>query len=186
MDLVAIAVGQFIKRKGFDVLIRAWSDLPSNNYLYILGDNPTDEYFELISKYNMKNIHFPGFKTKSELLYYYRAADLFIMPTREDVWGLVVNEAIAAGLPVIATLNCGAAKTLVKDGENGFIIPLDEVIIRKKVLEIFDDGPTRKRMALRSLQIAHEFTIEKMAMAYSRVMLKGYVNNEIERKASSN
>ena len=51
------------------------------------------------------------------------AADVFVMPTREDIWGLVINEAMAYGLPVVSTDKCIAALELVKNGRNGYIIP---------------------------------------------------------------
>lgn len=60
------------------------------------------------------NIVFVEFKTKEDLIDYYRAADLFVLPTREDIWGLVVNEAMAAGTPVITTTNCGAGMEILK------------------------------------------------------------------------
>ena len=62
-----------------------------------------------------------SFMTKKELADWYQAADLFVMPTREDVWGLVVNEAMAYGLPVISSDMCGAASEMVKNGYNGYI-----------------------------------------------------------------
>ena len=72
------------------------------------------------------NIVFVEFKTKEDLIDYYRAADLFVLPTREDIWGLVVNEAMAVGTPVITTTNCGAGIEILKNGDGGRIVPPED------------------------------------------------------------
>ena len=120
-EKIVISVGQFIYRKGFDVLIRSAGRLNKNIGIYIIGGEPNDYYLNLKNEYKAENLHFIGFKSKYELAEYYKAADLFVFPTREDIWGLVVNEAMAYGLPVITTNRCISGLELV-DSRNGFII----------------------------------------------------------------
>ena len=57
---------------------------------------------------------------------YYRVADLFVLPTREDIWGLVVSEATAVGTPVNTTTNCGAGMEILKNGDGGRIVPPED------------------------------------------------------------
>ena len=64
---------------------------------------------------------------KPELATYYQAADLFVFPTREDIWGLVINEALSFGLPVITTRKCVAGVEMIKEGVNGSIVSEDNV-----------------------------------------------------------
>ena len=59
--------------------------------------------------------------TPSELVEYYRASDVYVMPTREDIWGLVVNEALAEGLPVITSDKCTSGNEIVKNAQNGYV-----------------------------------------------------------------
>lgn len=66
---------------------------------------------------NLTQIHFEGFKTKEELAMYFKAADIFVHPTREDIWGLVINESMAYGLPVITTNKCVAGMELITNKE---------------------------------------------------------------------
>ena len=81
---------------------------------------------------NLDNVHFIDFKNKDILKEYYYVADVFVLPTREDIWGLVINEALAYGLPVITTDKCMAGLEMIEDGKNGYIIPVNSV---KKLAE---------------------------------------------------
>lgn len=92
---VVLTVGQFIHRKGFDVLLEAWKDCSKDAELYIVGAEPTEEYQRIKEELELNNAYFVGFKTEDQLKQYYKAADLFVLSTREDIWGLVVNEAMA-------------------------------------------------------------------------------------------
>ena len=94
--------------------------------IYIVGGEPTEEYLQMRASLGLGNVHFVGFQKKEALSRYYRAADLFVLPTREDIWGLVINEAMAYGLPVITTDRCVAGLDLVEEGVNGSIVPVED------------------------------------------------------------
>jgi len=96
-------------------------------FVIIGGGEKEEEYRKKIEQYGIKNIHFEKFKKKEELIEYYKASDIFIFPTREDIWGLVINEAMATGLPVISTDNCVAAKELIQDSKNGRVIKTESI-----------------------------------------------------------
>lgn len=86
MKKIAITVGQFIHRKGFDVLLNAWAKCDKEYELYIIGATPTKEYLDIKEKLHLENVHFEGFKTKEELNCYYQAADLFVFRP-EKIYG---------------------------------------------------------------------------------------------------
>ena len=158
---VVLAVGQFIGRKGFDILIAAAAKLPMDYGVYIVGSAPTEQYLRLKDALRADNVHFVGFKRKEELNRYYLSADVFAMPTREDIWGLVVNEALSFGLPVVSTDRCGAAIELVKDGVNGRIVPVDDVDMLTCALMETLSGDLQ-RMAEESKKIVRPYSIENM------------------------
>lgn len=120
-EYVILSVGQFIYRKGYDILLHAMKDLTKSAALYIVGGLPNDEYKKICEEDHLEHVHFVDFKTKDELMEYYKAADLFVLPTREDIWGLVINEAMAFSLPVITTCKCNAGIELI-DANCGIII----------------------------------------------------------------
>ena len=171
-DKVAISIGQFIHRKGFDILLRSWVKCPKEYGLYIIGAAPTKEYLYLQKSLGLYNVYFIGFKNKEELKKYYQSADTFVLPTREDIWGLVVNEAMANGLPVITTNRCVAGMELIEDGKNGYIVPVeDEQALAEKINTLFDNEILCKNMAQESLKRIGLYTIENMAKEHMKVLL---------------
>ena len=160
-----LSIGQFIHRKGFDVLLRAAARLPEDVTIHIVGGHPTQEYLDLVRELGLTNIRFDGFMKKKTLIRYYQTSDLFVLPTREDIWGLVINEAMAYGLPVITTDRCVAGLDLVENGENGYIVPVDddEALADRILLALNSDPVAMGRHSLRRIQ---GYTIENMAKVH--------------------
>lgn len=124
--LTVMTVGQFIPRKGFDILLRAWEQVETEaNLLIIGGGGEKEAYLDYIREHRLNHVTILDFMDKERLTRMYRQADLFVLPTREDIWGLVVNEAMAGGLPVITTDRCIAGMELIRQGKNGYIIPAE-------------------------------------------------------------
>lgn len=166
---VIISVGQCIHRKGFDLLIKASKAIKEETDIYIIGGEITEEYEKLISEHKVQNVHFVGFKTKDELSIYYNAADLFVMPTREDVWGLVINEAMSCGLPVVTTDRCVAGMELVEEGKNGFIVQTGDV---KALADGINNALSSNLdiMGYESYQKIQGYTIEKMVSRHLEIL----------------
>lgn len=158
---IIIAVGQFIYRKGMDLLIKVAPDIKETG-IYIIGGEATQEYIDLRKKLNAYNVHFIGFKDKKQLSKYYRAADMFVLPTREDIWGLVINEAMAYGLPVITTNKCVAGMEMIRDKVTGTIIPVDDLVALKNAINGWD-GHITLDVQKEVLRTAQNYTIENMA-----------------------
>lgn len=160
-----LAVGQFIPRKGFDILLRSAGKLPEDVGIYIVGGEPTQEYLQLCQDLRLKHVHFRGFQKKDALDKYFRAADLFVLPTREDIWGLVINEAMAKGLPVITTDNCVAGLELVENGVSGYIVPVDdpEALAEKLTLALSQNC---RALGAAALEKIRPYTLENMAKVH--------------------
>lgn len=170
-EKIILTVGRFIHSKGFDVLLEAASGLDKSVGVYIVGGTPTDEYIDMKQRLALDNVHFIGFKTKSELKEYYAAADLFVMPTRSDVWGLVVNEAMSFSLPIISTDKCIAALEMVKEGEGGYIVPVDNSEkMLEKIKVIISDDSLCNAFSQYNASVALDYTIEKMARRHMEIL----------------
>ena len=163
-----LSIGQFIHRKGFDILLRAAAKLSPDVHIYIVGGVPTEEYQQMCREWNLQNIHFEGFMPKNQLLKYYQAADLFVLPTREDIWGLVINEAMAYSLPVITTDRCVAGLDLVENGVNGYIVPVeDSDALAEKIDLLFTQNYLE--MGEISREKIQPYTIENMAKTHLKI-----------------
>lgn len=175
-EKIIISVGQFIYRKGYDILLEAAYRLPADYGVYIIGGTPTEEYIRIKNSLKINNVHFVGFKTKKELADYYKAADIFVLPTREDIWGLVINEAMAYALPVVTTDRCIAGLEMIDEGKNGYIIPADDAEALAEAAKTAVEK--QEKLSRHSLAVARKYTIEKMAMAY----LNGLKNESVSRE----
>lgn len=160
-EKIILSVGQFIHRKGYDILFKALCKLDSSIGCYIIGGKPTDEYVQMIKEFNLINVHFIDFKLKDELNEYYKAADLFVHPTREDIWGLVINEAMAQGLPVVTTERCVAGLELIKNDIIGQIVPVeDDEKLAAAIKNEVENISSERSCAI--LNVIQEYTVEQM------------------------
>ncbi len=161
---ICIAVGRYIPLKRYDILLRLWKDMAKDNVLLLIGGGPEKANYEkIIKENNLSNVILEDFHPFDELLEYYKAADLFIHPTSYDVWGLVVNEAMACGLPVVVTNTCVAGLELIENGKNGYVTVLGEDSeFMSKINTVLDDDELRNKMSLNSLKTIEPFYIENM------------------------
>lgn len=175
-EKIILSVGRFSNgtayRKGYDILLKMAESMPDNVGIYIVGEEPTQDYIQWKEEKDLSHVHFVGFKIKEELKMYYRAADMFVLPTREDIWGLVINEAMAYGLAVVTTDRCNAGLELISNDENGYIVPIEnEPATKEAVLKTLDKAEWMGRSALETIR---EYTIENMALDHVKI----FVNNQ--------
>ena len=173
-----VASARFIEKKNLPGLIRAYaeyrqrsevgrqsSDVGKENApwdLVILGDGPLKaDLCRLISDPRLHaNVHLPGFKQYDELPVYYALAKAFVHASTTEQWGLVVNEAVASGLPVIVSERCGCVPELVRG--NGFTFdPIDERELPSRLLQIASlSDDERRSLGDASYRIAENFAPE--------------------------
>lgn len=169
---MVLAIGQFIHRKGFDVLLHGAKNLSPDVGIYIVGGEATEEYLKLREELGLVNVHFLGFQKKDRLSQYYKAADLFVLPTREDIWGLVINEALAYGLPTITTQRCVAGLELIEDGINGYVVPVeDDAALAEKIEAVL--AADLEAMSHAALEKIRPYTLENMARSHAEIFGAG-------------
>lgn len=171
---LAIAVGRFIPLKRYDELIRAWKRLPKDYFLLLIGGGSEYErYQSTVKELALENVIIEPFHRKEELFDYYKASDVFVHPTSYDVWGLVVNEAMACGLPIVVSDHCIAGLELVQNGTNGYVVNMgQDDQLCDKVMEIMQDDQLRLEMAKQSISTIKAYTIENMAEKHQNVFDK--------------
>lgn len=114
---VLLYVGQLIKRKGVDLLLESAARVQNKGHTFTLalvGDGPERENLKRQAlALGLRNVHFLPSKKPEEMPAVYRSADALVFPTLEDVWGLVVNEALWSGIPVISSIYAGCTPEIV-------------------------------------------------------------------------
>ena len=165
-ERIILYVGSLIVRKGVIHLLDAVKILAQkfNNFrLILVGDG--------VEKNNLRNfcnenifldkVHFVGFQQQPNLPNYYAIADVFVLPTLEDTFGVVVNEAMAAGLPILCSKFAGAAGDLIKEGINGYRVdPNDHHKMANYLFKILTNDELRLKMGKASEEIIKNYGIE--------------------------
>ena len=162
-------VGRFTEAKGVFDLLTAYATLPEETRrdvgLVLVGDGEElDELRRRSREVNGGAIVFPGFLQRDDLAAVYAFAEALVFPTHSDPWGLVVNEAMACGLPVIASQVAGCVSDLVREGENGYILaPHDPDAWSQAMHHLLTSPELRQQMRNRSQQISAQFTPQAWA-----------------------
>jgi len=168
--VMLLYVGQLIERKNVKRVLEALVRLRDPDLgIFIVGSGPQEsELREFCRGFEMHNVYFEGFKQQSELPRYYSMADILVLPSIKEVWGLVVNEALATGLYVLCSNRAGAAYDLIKEGWNGRVFDpynVDQLaeLIHATKLQIEE---IRARREAISEHACREFSIERSAKAF--------------------
>jgi glycosyltransferase involved in cell wall biosynthesis len=140
---VVLSVGRDVPEKGFDVLADACAHAGVR--------------LETVT----------GGLVEEELAQHYVDADVFALLSRHETWGVVVNEAAASGLPLVLSDRVGAAHDLLRDGENGYVVPAGDVGAAAEALsKLAADPDLRRRMGERSRELVRGWTYDASADAF--------------------
>jgi glycosyltransferase involved in cell wall biosynthesis len=152
-------VGRLDPEKGLDVLLAAFRRVPGELVLVGGGSEET-----ALRQQASERVRFVGQLDRDAVVPHYATADVFVLPSRSEPWGMVLNEAAAAGLPLVATDGVGAAHELIEHGVNGFRVPAgDERALADALRRLAEDEEFRRRAGARSRELVRPFTPEAWA-----------------------
>jgi len=141
--------GRLDPEKGLDTLLEAFRDVPGE--LVLVGSGSDEGRLRSLAP---KRVRFEGPKDRDELVGYYADADVFVLPSHSEPWGMVLNEAAAAGLPLVATEGVGAAHDLADER-----VPVGDVAaLREALIRLAGDPALRARAGARSRERVQAFT----------------------------
>jgi D-inositol-3-phosphate glycosyltransferase len=180
-DRMALFVGRIEPLKGVDTLIRAMAIVRKTcktfrcpHYLVIIGGDPEEDPEEMSAEMSRLQglcqtlglsdmILFLGKRGQMTLPYYYAAAEVVVMPSRYESFGMVALEAMACGTPVIAS-RVGGLAHLIQDGETGYFVPSqDPEALAEKLRLVFVDHELRTRLGAQAARYAHDFCWESIS-----------------------
>ena len=135
--------------------------------LFVGAGSEEERVREASERYpDLLDVHFHGFAKQKELPALYASARVFLFPTHADVWGVVANEACAAGLPVIVSPYAGVAGELILDRENGYVCELDAQLWAERTVSLLTDEARRDQFARRSLSLVREYSFDNAATGF--------------------
>jgi glycosyltransferase involved in cell wall biosynthesis len=165
---IVLYFGRLIKRKGVDFLIKAFADISKEKkdvVLVIAGKGEERGNLEKLCKdLGLCNqVYFAGFVNEDDKVAYFLACDVFVCPSvtigMPEIWGIVVNEAVSLGKPVVTTTAVGSSVDLVRHGINGYVVPERNVeALYRAIKIILDSEKLRVSMGKASEKIAEKFT----------------------------
>lgn len=168
--VVILFTGKLIPKKRPMDLLRAYErasvdpGFRGRIALLFVGDGALRGELEAyVKEHVIKNVHFAGFQNQTELPGYYTVADMFVLPSGiGETWGLVVNEAMCFGLPVVVSDMVGCGADLVHPGKNGFIFPLGDINgLAECIREVAESKERRTSFGRASSDIIRGYTQEK-------------------------
>jgi glycosyltransferase involved in cell wall biosynthesis len=154
-------VSQFIPRKMPEFIVEVMVELGRDYSLQVVGDGHLREWF--INELTREGVgyEYAGFVQPDKIPASFQKARLLLFPTRSDPWGVVANEACAAGVPVLTTSAAGAAGELIIHGENGFVLPPEARVWADHVRQLLNDKELYSNMCRNALSRVRGFTFEK-------------------------
>ncbi|MCP4638926.1 MAG: glycosyltransferase family 4 protein [bacterium] len=169
---VLLYCGNLLTLKGVDDLLEAFALFCKDRRdvtLLLVGSGPREPvYRTFCAQHGIEDrVVFTGFVAPDQLPAYYGLSDALVLASRKEVWGLVLNEAMASGLPVVATEVVGAVPELIRHGENGFIAPArDPRALYDTFRRLFDEETDLRAMGEVSRRIVEPITFARMADAF--------------------
>ena len=166
--------GQMIRRKGVDLLLQAFNRLIARGLdarLLLVGrEADLPEFLSQTSPVARSKISYQGFQPPERLPEYFAKSDVFVLPSRHDGWGVVVNQALAAGLPIITSDMVGAGNDFVENGVNGMRVNAEDVDALYAAMETLTLNPyLGPAWGEKSRKRAFDLTPEAGAIKWMRV-----------------
>lgn len=171
---LCLYVGRLTRTKGITELLNAFASLlpvEKNLHLVIIGDGllKAEIQSRVARDPSLRgSVSLVGYAPEELLPQYYLASDIFVFPTQRDIWGLVLNEAMCAGLPVVSSDGAAATLDLLEDGVNGLLVPrADPRALKAALLRLHDDAALRERLGLRARErVLEGFAPSNQAMGF--------------------
>jgi glycosyltransferase involved in cell wall biosynthesis len=166
-DVVVLSVGRLAPEKGFDTLVRAVAAAGDSRLrIVVAGEGPEREHLAALAAELEVPLALRGDLPSDALAAEYASADVFALLSRREPWGVVVNEGAASALPLVLSDQVGAAYDLLRDGENGFLVPAGDVEATARALRALLDPEERRRAGARARELVAGWGYEPSVEAF--------------------
>ncbi|MBM2820524.1 MAG: hypothetical protein HW405_284 [Candidatus Berkelbacteria bacterium] len=175
---ILLYVSRIAEEKNVDFLLRAAKSLAEKRddfCLLLIGGGPKlEEFQKLVREWGLeKRFIFTGMLPKDETNRYFGAADIFVFSSITETQGIVITEAMAAGVPAVAVAIMGPSDIII-NGQDGYLVPLKEDIFAAKINELLEDNELRTKMGksakVNALKYSQQKCAEKMLSIYEKLI----------------
>lgn len=174
--VVALFVGRLVKQKGIDVLLKAFEDAIARNDrldLVVIGDGPQHSVLKEAERNFAGRLRYIGRQAQRDVVAWMRACDFLVLPSNREPWGLVVNEALTCGLPVVVSCACGCADDLVQNESTGITVPTgDSQALADAMTELAIQDARRAAMSKEAQRVIEPWVIERQAETIRSALVK--------------
>ena len=175
---VILFASKLQQRKHADHLLEAYSRFIADTqpaqrpYLVVVGDGEQRAQLEAQAQnLRLEDVRFAGFRNQSELPRFFQLADVFVLPSRHEPWGLIVNEAMASGCPVIVSTDVGCHADLITDGIEGCVFPVGDIPALTQALhQVFSSPQTPAIMGEAARRRISTWTYEEDVQGLRRAL----------------
>ncbi len=143
-----------------------------NSQLVYVGSGEQEDLLrQTVITHNIPNVSFFGFRNQSELPEFFAVADVFVLPSVDEPWGLIINEAMCASLPIVASEEIGAVRDLLLNGKNGYTFPSGDIDKLTEALALVIQSPSKRRsMAEASRHIISNWGYEECVIGIRQAL----------------
>ena len=175
---VILFASKLQQRKHADHLLEAYSRLiadrqpPERPYLVVVGDGEQRAHLEAqAQQLRLEDVRFAGFRNQSELPRFFQLADVFVLPSRHEPWGLIVNEVMASGCPVIVSTDVGCHADLITNGVEGCVFPVGDIgALTQALQQVFSTPETPAKMGEAAARRITTWTYEEDVQGLRRAL----------------
>jgi glycosyltransferase involved in cell wall biosynthesis len=175
---VILFASKLQQRKHADHLLEAYRSFIADRathdrpYLVIVGDGEQRAQLEAqVQQLQLDDVRFAGFRNQSELPRFFQLADVFVLPSRHEPWGLIVNEAMASGCPVIVSTDVGCHADLITDGVEGCVYPVGNIpALTHALCQVFSSPTSAAAMGQSAQRRISTWTYEEDVQGLRRAL----------------
>lgn len=187
-DEILLYVGRLGEEKNLPFLLEVVREMMKKNpnlYLILVGGGPDEKEFRrMVNDWDLEHrIIFTGVVGPRKVIDYYLGADVFVFPSVTETQGLVILEAMAAGLPAVA-MNREGPSTVIKSGEDGILVQPNKTSFKQGLLKILENPELREEMGARAMQKARGLSSVEMAARLEKLYQKLLERTEFQKETT--
>ena len=173
-SFIVLYCGRFSEEKNPIQLLEAYNQLDDpKKALVFVGDGVLKKRLQdFVTEFDVDAVHFMGFQNRHEVIKFFLAADVLVLPSKRETWGMVVNEAMCCGLPIIVSDAAGASEDMVVQGCNGFSYPSQDTEGLLQKINILSEmsKENRAKMGAKSLDIISEWANRDLGLILANAL----------------